>query len=241
MTVGLPRFFVDPSVLGDSAAGRSVPLPGPVGQQVSRVLRLRAGQRIVLLDGRGAAVEAVLRTIPGNPVVAELAGSASCAAEAAIEVTLLAAVLKGERQDWLIQKAVELGVARIQPILAERGVARADGEKPERWRRIAREAAEQCERAIVPEIADPVALPDAAWAAPRALVCTERDGEPIGSLVSRQDRQLAILIGPEGGWTPAERAELAERGAIAASLGPRVLRSETAALAALALVILNIP
>ena len=229
----LPRFFLEsPRGLG---VGELVAIEGPACHQIGRVLRLRSGQRVVLLDGSGGAGEAELVSVGSERALARVLQAAPCAPEPAISVTLLAAVLKGERQDWLVQKAVELGVARVVPLLTERGVATANGAKPERWRRIAREAAEQCERAVVPEVADPVSLKVVSWTGAKALACTEREGRPLPALLADGDRELALLVGPEGGWTEAEHW-LADRGAIDASLGPRILRAETAALAALSTV-----
>lgn len=175
-----------------------------------------------------------------DAVAIELGPPAPCAPEPSAYVTLFAAVLKGDRQDWLIQKAVELGVSRIQPLLCARGVVKGSApDRTERWQRIAREAAEQCERGIVPQVADPVPLERATWGGAMALICTERQGQPLLAVLQALQahpgiRRLAVFVGPEGGWTPEEVSALLARGALAVSLGPRVLRAETAALAALA-------
>ncbi len=232
----LPRFFLAAGELpAEPAAGLELALAGPIGHQIGRVLRLRSGDRVVILDGRGGAWEAVLAGVAGPTALARIAGPGTCAAEPPIAVTLFAAVLKGERQDWLVQKAVELGVARIQPILCARSVARPGADKVERWARIAREAAEQSERGIVPPVAEPIPLETARWGGD-AIVCTERDGRPLAEVV-QQPRAVAIFIGPEGGWEPGEISLLLGRGAKPASLGPRILRAETAALAALAILV----
>jgi 16S rRNA (uracil1498-N3)-methyltransferase len=226
----IPRFFLDGPI------EEVVRIEGPVAHQISRVLRLRSGDRIVVLDGRGSAWEAALSEVRNGTVMARRDKPAPCASEPARAVTLFAAVLKGDRQDWLIQKAVELGVAGIQPILTAHGVARPGGDKTERWRRIAREAAEQCERGIVPPVAEPIPVSSATWPG-MAIVCTERDGMPLKAALAGRSGDLAIFIGPEGGWEVAEVAALGDQGAIAASLGPRILRAETAALAALAMIV----
>jgi len=226
----LPRFFVAGPI------EEIVRIEGPVAHQISRVLRLRSGDRIVVLDGRGAAWEAALSEVRNGAVVVRCERPAACATEPSRAVTLFAAVLKGDRQEWMVQKAVELGVARIQPILTAHGVARPGADKAERWRRIAQEAAEQCERAIVPPIADPIPVSATRWPG-LALICTERGGMPLKAAITSTDEALAVFIGPEGGWEAAELALLLEKGAIAASLGPRILRAETAALAALAMIL----
>lgn len=200
---------------------------------------MRSGDALVALDGRGAAWDAQIREVGRDAAVIELLGRGSCAPDPAVHVTLFAAVLKGDRQDWLVQKAVELGVSRIQPIVCERSVVKpGGGEKADRWQRIAQEAAEQCERGIVPEVAVPIALADASWQDATALVCTERRGQPLLAALPRADR-MAVFIGPEGGWGDEEVVWLEGRGAIPVSLGPRILRAETAALAALAGVLLS--
>lgn len=198
---------------------------------------MRAGDPLVVLDGRGAAWEAELREVSREAVVIHLGDASPCSPEPDLDVTLIAAVLKGERQDWLIQKAVELGVSRIQPVVCARSVVRPGGEKVDRWQRIAQEAAEQCERGIVPAVAEPLPLARASWEGAIALVCTERQGAPLLAALPDAHR-LALLIGPEGGWADEEVASLRERGALPVSLGPRVLRAETAALAALAAIML---
>ena len=235
----IPRFFLPdtPSETsgpsGVLAAGTVLAIEGVIAHQIGKVLRLRPGNTIVVLDGRGSAWMAELRAVSRDRVTVVLGDAAPCPPEPRVQVDLFAAVLKGDRQDWLIQKAVELGVARIHPLLCDRSVVRPGSEKVVRWQRIAQEAAEQCERAVVPVVAAPIPLSHATWADATALVCTERQGKPLLAALPPAPA-LALLIGPEGGWAGDEVEFLLDRGALAVSLGPRILRAETAALAALA-------
>ena len=185
---------------------------------LSRVLRLAPGTVIALADGAGRwrAAHLAERPQPCGPVHHDPAPTPA--------LTVAFAPVKGERPEWVVQKLTELGVDRIVPFLAERSVVRWDAERGARqvarWRKVAREAAMQCRRTRLPEVA---ALADtAAVAALPGASRADRDGEPP-SLA-----RPALLVGPEGGWSPAERALLAG----ATRLGEHVLRAETAAVAA---------
>jgi 16S rRNA (uracil1498-N3)-methyltransferase len=168
------------------------------------------------------------------------------AAAASLPVALLLGVFKFDRMEWAIEKAVELGCSRILPVLAERTekhLAQAAGKRVERWRRIALEAAKQSRRSDLPEIADPLRLPQALAERPSAqrvlLSETEEDQSLLRILQagSAAAGDLALAIGPEGGWTPAEIAAFEDAGWQSASLGPHILRVETAAIAALSIVL----
>ncbi len=164
-------------------------------------------------------------------------------AEAALPVHLLMAVYKFDHLEWGIEKATELGVARITPVLArrtEKHLAMAAAKRVERWRRIAREASQQSRRSDVPEIGDPLALAEALakGAEPVRLLLaeTEEENSLVAALRSAGRRgSLALAIGPEGGWAPDEMRAFAESGWQPVSLGPRILRAETAAIAALSI------
>jgi 16S rRNA (uracil1498-N3)-methyltransferase len=200
------------------------------------VLRLRAGERIEVFDGRGGRYEGRLEE--GLESVA--LGPRELARGGSAQITLLVALAKGEKLELVVQKATELGAARIVPFAAERSVVRLEGAKGEerarRWRRIAEEAARQCGRADVPEVAAPQALADAlASLAPgTATFVFHPGGAPLeaGPVAAAG---LAAVVGPEGGLTEDELAICRRAGARAASLGPRVLRAETAALVAVTL------
>lgn len=202
------------------------------------VLRLAPGDEVELFDGRGAAWTA--RIGPGFEALA-LSGRRE-AAGGGPAIHLLLALAKGEKVDLVVQKATELGVARLAPFAAERSVVRLEpgkgAERAERWRRIAGEAARQCGRADVPEVAAPAPLAAALAAVPpgfRLLVLHGEGGAPLPSLALAGALGVAAVVGPEGGLTEAELLACQAAGAARASLGPRTLRAETAAIAVVAL------
>jgi 16S rRNA (uracil1498-N3)-methyltransferase len=156
-------------------------------------------------------------------------------------VHLLMAVFKFDHLEWGLEKATELGAARITPVLArrtEKHLAQAAAKRVERWRKIVREASQQSRRSDVPAVDDPVALklalPMAAAETKLLLAETEQENSLRAALESEQVSELAMAIGPEGGWAPEEMKLFAEAGWRSVTLGPRILRAETAAIAALA-------
>jgi 16S rRNA (uracil1498-N3)-methyltransferase len=235
------RFFVPP----ESRSAHTVTLPGEIAHQIARVLRLRSNEEIVLIPTDGAdAVEWRVRLVSVEAraarglIVAERPGlpEPTCA------VTLCPALLKGERFDWLLQKATELGVAAIQPIVTAhtiRKIGPDDAHAPERWRRIVTEAAEQSGRGRVPAIRGPVALGALARAVAAPLFVAHETvaARTLAEALPPGADRAAVAIGPEGGFSDDEVERLvAAAGAIPVSLGPRVLRAETAAITAVTLV-----
>jgi 16S rRNA (uracil1498-N3)-methyltransferase len=210
-------------------------LLGPEARRyLADVLRLAPGARIEVFDGRGGRYDALIE----EGFEAVRLGPREDVPAPEVEIALLAALAKGEKMDLVVQKATELGVARILPFAAERSVVRLDASRGEeraaRWRRIAEEAARQSGRADVPEVRPPVPLAQAlADLAPgtRAFVFHPGGGRvDAGAAAS-----LAAVVGPEGGLTDAELRDCEAAGALRASLGPRTLRAETAAIVAVAL------
>jgi 16S rRNA (uracil1498-N3)-methyltransferase len=222
--VTLHRFFVEP---GDMR-GDAFPLPAAIERQVRTVLRLAAGDRIVLLDGDGSEAVCLL-----TPEGCEVEGRRPVASEPRHRLTIVQALLKGDALEEVVQHATEMGVAGFRLVLTERCVARdISARKLERLRAIARESAEQSERGVVPAVEGPVRLRDAL--SPGAVLLRERhDGKGLGEL----EAPSAVIIGPEGGFTTAEVAEAQRAGTILAGLGPRILRSQTVAVAAAAVVL----
>ena len=208
------------------------------------MLRLRPGAPLVLFDGRGGEWSATIAGAGRDGVTARLVQHHTPTREAPIRVTLAQAVLKSDRFEWLLQKGTELGVVAFQPLLTRRTVAVAHGAlgagKLERWRRIVTEAAEQSGRCVVPRVWPPAPL-EAILAASHALGAavgggaraTVHRGPARGGRGGRST--VRLLVGPEGGFEPQEAAAAVTAGAFSATLGPRILRSETAALAAVAL------
>lgn len=220
------RFFVDP----DTIRGDRFPLPDSVDRQVRTVLRLRDGARIVLLGGDGR--EAVCRLVDGATacVVEERRTSLG---EPRHLLTVVQAVLKGDGLEQVVQLGTELGVAAFELVVTERSVARdISPRRLDRLRSIAREAAEQSERGVVPAVSGAVAL--AAALRPGSVLLLERHVERrLGDL----EPPARVVIGPEGGFSPAEVESAQRTGLILAGLGPRILRSQTVAVAVAAAVL----
>lgn len=232
-----PRFFVAP---GEASleADTEMSLPASVTRHALQVLRLRAGDAIVLFDGRGGEYPATLK-VSGRQAHARVGAHRAIEREANTPITLVQALVAADVMDDIVRKAVELGVAAIVPVLAERS-QRAPAERLDkraaRWRQIAVSACEQCGRNRVPVI-EPV-LPLRTWIASRGRLddMAVLDLRAPRPLAEAAPRLRGVLIGPEGGLTEEEVATTTSAGAVAVQLGARTLRADTAAVAALAIV-----
>jgi len=227
-----PRLFVP----GPLAEGAAVAIGGPQAHYLAKVMRVAAGDAVVLCDDITGEWTARVEAVAKRDVVL-VAEARTRPREEVPDFTLCAALLKKPHFDLVLEKATELGVRRIQPLVTRRCVA--DRLNPERARAIVTEAAEQCARTALPELAEAVKL-DALlrdWPADRVLFfADETGGEPAASAFAAHAGPAALLIGPEGGFDDAERAAVrALPQARPISLGPRILRGETAAIAATAL------
>lgn len=227
----VPRLYVDAEL---SAHGRLL-LPEDTAHHAARVLRLRAGELVLLFDGRGGEYEARL-SMPGRgQVAAEIGERRDAERESPLAVTLLQAVSSGEKMDFTIQKAVELGVAAIQPLLTSKSVVRLSAERETRklahWRRVAIAACEQCGRNRIPEIREPVALERYRPGAGSKILLSPSGS---GKLADLAKAPVVLAAGPEAGFSDSEEQLLLRAGFQPVRLGPRILRTETAALAALA-------
>ncbi|MDT3668773.1 MAG: 16S rRNA (uracil(1498)-N(3))-methyltransferase [Aromatoleum sp.] len=215
-----------------------IPLPDAIAHHAFRVLRLRDGAPAVLFDGSGDEVSARL-IARGKGGVALLSERHAVGRESPLELVLVQALASGEKMDWIVQKAVELGVSTVIPVQAERSVLRLAAERAtkrvEHWRQVAIAACEQSGRNRVPAIEPIVGLREylARDGNARRLVLSPVGGVRVATL-SRPDAALHLLIGPEGGWSDEEFALCQRAGCTAIGLGPRVLRAETAGLAAVA-------
>ncbi|MGD2138990.1 MAG: 16S rRNA (uracil(1498)-N(3))-methyltransferase [Burkholderiales bacterium] len=234
------RFYI-PDKLG---SGAEVRLPAEIAHHAIKALRLGMGDPVILFDGLGGEYEASICRIDRDLVVARTGPFVDNDTESPLELTLAQGISSGERMDFTIQKAVELGISAIQPLATERSVVKLTAEraarKYEHWRKLAIAATQQCGRNRLVDIAEPQRLHD--WLGQ----CTVDTGEdelrlllaPDGQTglnnLAPQVRRIVLLVGPEGGLAPGEIAAAQRRGFQAVRMGPRVLRTETAAMAALA-------
>ena len=221
------RFFVEPSVI----VAERFPIPPGVARQVTRVLRLRDGDEITLLDSLGGEVRCRLQG--GDCVVLE---RRTAGGEPAHQLTVWQGLLKGDHLEPVIRHGTEIGIARFSLFVSERCVSRdLSARRLERLRAVAREAAEQSERGIVPPIDAPIPYAEVLRAAaPGSVLLFERHD---GKRLTAMEPPSSVFIGPEGGFSPAE-VEAAERAGLAiAGLGPRILRSETVAVAVAAAIL----
>ncbi|WP_027717870.1 16S rRNA (uracil(1498)-N(3))-methyltransferase [Desulfovirgula thermocuniculi] len=237
------HFFVPPRQI----CGNRVYISGSDAAHIYRVLRLRPGDVVNVLDGSGTAYRVELTSTAADRVEGLVRESFPAAGEPPVRVTLAQGLSKGEKMDIIIQKSVELGASAIIPVSCSRSVVRLTREKArerqERWQRIAREAAKQCLRAVVPLVGEVVTLEEVLGTLPpRVLALMPWEGEKSLSLKEAlrkagKKEEVFLFIGPEGGFAPAEVELARQQGVITVTLGPRILRTETAALAALAVVL----
>jgi 16S rRNA (uracil1498-N3)-methyltransferase len=201
-----------------------------------RVLRLGPGDVVAAADGRGGAWHVRLLTV-GETATGAIVGAASLAAESPLAISLVQAVPKGDRMEAIVRATTELGVARILPAITERTVVRLDParwrERARRWQRVAREATKQCGRAVVPIVEPP--RPLAEWiandeASDLRLCCWETEGTPLGRVLEthQRPRSAHVIVGPEGGLTRDEVERAGTAGYVAVTLGQRILRTDTA-------------
>ncbi len=231
------RAFVDLPL----APGARVALPESAAAHLTRVLRLRDGDACVLFNGDGHDYDARLAGAGKRGTLAEVGDARAVDNESPLRITLLQGIARGEKMDLILQKATELGVVRIVPLDAERTEVRLDAARMEKrlahWRSVVASACEQCGRARLPDVVAPTAVTDAgAHSADAALRLTldPGGGHAMASLAIDAGARIAVAIGPEGGWSPRDRAALRGAGFEGLRLGPRILRTETAGLAAIA-------
>ncbi len=234
----LTRVYVDAPL----AAGTRVTLEGGAASHVTRVLRLRVGEALTLFNGAGGEYAAGIEQVHDGGVAVTIGEQRAIERESPLTLTLAQGVSRGERMDLVVQKATELGVSGIVPLFTERSVVRLGAQQAERklnhWRAITIAACEQSGRNRLPNVAPPLSLAD--WLRSGA----DRDGgrlllSPAATaridVPPRPATSVTVLIGPEGGLTNAEQEAAVAAGFLPVRLGPRVLRTETAAIAALAL------
>jgi 16S rRNA (uracil1498-N3)-methyltransferase len=222
------------------AEGTEIALPEAAAYHVARVLRLRAGAPLVVFDGSGQDFRCEILSVEGERVRVSVGERAQGLRESPLRITLVQAISRSERMDWTLQKATELGVGSIVPVMSARSVVRLDERQAERklrhWKVIVAGACEQCGRSTLPEVRAPLELRRFLTDAPREgqrLVLSPSGPASLAGLASTASR-VELLIGPEGGLDDSELEAAARAGFSPVRLGPRVLRTETAGIVALA-------
>lgn len=237
----MPRFFTtefDP-------AQKTAVISGEDAVHIARVLRMQAGDPITICDACGTDYQGVVLSASPDHVTVELLSSSPSLGEPKIPITLYQALPKGDKFDFIIQKAVELGVRSIVPVLTSRCVSRPDEKnfrkKLERYQKISREAAKQCGRGILPQVEPLLSFPQAVQRMVEAglpILFYEQSRRPLSRLFPKEKplpASIAVMIGSEGGFSPEEALLAAGAGICGASLGSRILRCETAPIAALSI------
>lgn len=241
------RFFVTPSAIH----AETVTLNAETAHQLREVLRLGPGAEIIVLDGSGREYRVSITALSRAGAEGHILSQASAHGEPGAQITLYQALLKGEKFEWLLQKGTEIGFSRFTPLLTQRCVLHdraALAKKENRWRRIIQEAAEQARRARLPELAAPLALAEACQeaAAQAGLALFLWESAPGHGLkqalqawqsAAAAGGRISLFVGPEGGFSESEAALAAASGAHLIGLGPRILRAETAGLAAAAAIL----
>ncbi len=233
----MPRFFKSmsvPAVIGDT-----VTVDGQDAVHLQKSLRLRVGDAVLLCDGRSTEYDTVITAFDAEGAHLNVTAVRPSEAEPSLKLTLYQGLPKSDKLEWIIQKAVELGVTEIVPVEMSRSIAKVGDKadkKTARWQTIANEAASQSGRGILPTVLSPVKFRDILprLADTPAIVCYEGGGAPFPSLIAPDQRELSLIIGPEGGIAPEEIEALFAVGVQAATLGKRILRCETAPVAAIA-------
>ncbi len=232
----LTRVHVD----GELRTGGELDLPETPAAHLTRVLRLQVGDGCVVFDGRGHEADAQLVAIDKRGARVRIGEVRTPANESPLRITLLQGVARGEKMDLILQKGTELGVGAFVPVFSDRSEVKLDGARAakrlEHWRGVVVSACEQSGRAFMPDVQPPAALANAlASLAPASRLLLD----PVATLNCRtalaaNQRDIVLAVGPEGGWSPQDRSLLEAQGFLGVRLGPRVLRTETAGLAAIA-------
>lgn len=229
----MPRFFVSSENISGNTAG----ITGDDARHISRVLRMKPGEELVLCDCQGSDYHCTVNELSDSLVTLSVNEKVASISEPSVKVTLFMALPKGDKMDYVIQKAVELGVNEIVPFSSSRCIVKLsekDGaKKQERWARIALEAAKQSGRGIIPQVKAPVSFANMLSLAsecelPLFFYEKERENSLKKLIAGRKFKSAAVIIGPEGGFSDEEAAKVMASGIPAASLGARILRCETA-------------
>ena len=232
----LTRCFVETAL----DPGADIALPESAAAHLVRVLRLREGDNCVLFNGNGLDYAARITAISKREVRAQVVSASEVHNESPLRIVLLQGIARGEKMDLILQKATELGAASVLPVQSERSEVKLDAERAvkrlDHWRSVVVSACEQSGRAVVPDVLAPQPLAEAARSVETALkLILDPEGEyALATLAAPSPLSVCIAIGPEGGWSPRDRETLRSAGFSGLRLGPRILRTETAGLAAIA-------
>jgi 16S rRNA (uracil1498-N3)-methyltransferase len=229
------RIHVSPEKL----QGERATIDEAAHRHLIKVLRLAPGAAIQVFDGAGTVIEARIEAVSKSSVEISL-GERFQVPGPMCAITLLQSLPRGERMDFIVQKTTELGVARIVPVLSEFGMVKPPANRRQRWRTIAEEAARQCGRADVPHIAECLSLAPAlaqcaGWPGARFMLWEGERTRPFRAALAAGPREVVLLVGPEGGFSHTEVGTASDAGFVPVSIGPRILRAETAAMVAVAL------
>ena len=233
----IPRIYTDQAL----RPGSEVLLPEQAGEHVARVLRLERGHPLILFNGDGRECDAELASLAKRAVTAAVLTVREVNREAPLKLTLAQSMARGEKMDWILQKATELGVARIVPLVTERTEVKLDEDRAERrmahWHSVLASACEQCGRNLLPELEPPQRLDrwlGALGAGAGVRLALLPEGDSTLRHLPPVDNGAIVVIGPEGGFSDNDVAMLRHAGFLGLRLGPRILRTETAGVAALA-------
>ncbi|MCP4421966.1 MAG: 16S rRNA (uracil(1498)-N(3))-methyltransferase [Chloroflexi bacterium] len=235
------RFFVT----SENSIGKQVELPAHLAHQIRNVLRLRADSAILVLDNKGWEYEVVLRQVDKQRVVGEIVAKRPSVNEPSVQLTLYQSLIKRDKFEWVLQKGTEIGVSHFVPLVTKRSLMQKvdiKSNKLSRWQKIITEAAEQCRRGRIPTLQTPMTLAQALAvqpAQPGLIAWEEEKVETLREVMSAWKRPSAVslFIGPEGGFAAQEVAAAQTANIAPITLGKRILRAETAALVASALIL----
>lgn len=233
------HFFIDPQHIQESR----ILFPADVSHQIVRVLRLKMDSTVMVLDNHGHQYEVRLKELDAHQCIGEIAHTRKIETEPKTRLHLMVAMTQREKFEWILQKSCEIGVHKITPIMSERSIQIAASDfqkKKERWERILKEAAEQSRRGMIPILNEPVQIQAAFHdLAPIRLIAWENElNRRLDDIfINQESAEISLLIGPEGGFREQEVQSANSLGWIPFSLGKRILRMETAAIVACALIL----
>lgn len=240
------KFFIDKK----NISGEKLYITGDDVNHINKVLRLNAGNNILVCDGYGHEYTSKIIDINKKEIICKIIDEFDNLSEPPVMVTLFQGLPKAQKMEYIIQKSVEIGIFKIQPVITQRVVVKTDGKditnKLQRWRRISEEAAKQSNRGIIPEVPEPIAFEEAIEAVKSldlSIVPYEKE-KATGLKKILQYKQnvknVGVMIGPEGGFDELEIDKCIKAGVIPVTLGPRILRTETAGIAALSMILYEI-